>query len=162
MSKQSIADVFRFAREARQLAGELPLAALGRLADQLARDDGALSWSLAGSLDVDDQVRLRLKIDGRMILRCLRCLGELEWPLAIDVVLSPVKVGEPPLLDDDDEVDEIEVGDGGELDVLALVEDEIILTLPFAPRHEEDCISLRPADGVEKESPFAALAARRR
>jgi uncharacterized protein len=43
------------------------------------------------------------------------------------------------------------------MDVLALVEDEIVLAVPIAPRHES-CDAPRPSDGVKKESPFAALA----
>ena len=44
-----------------------------------------------------------------------------------------------------------------ELDVVELVEDEILLTLPVAPRHER-CGLPGSADVGERENPFAALA----
>ena len=56
------------------------------------------------------------------------------------------------------QVDAIELD--GELDVLALVEDEILLALPIAPRHQV-CDAPQPEGGTSKESPFAALASLR-
>jgi uncharacterized protein len=161
---QSIADVFRFAREARQLAGETRLVAFERLRDQLARSDGALVWRLTGRLDAEGKALLALEVTGRVVLRCQRCLAALDWPLAVDVALSPLRVGQPvPEGElDNDEVDVIEVGAEGGLDVLALIEDEIILALPFVPRHEEDCAVLdqrEVAGGAGRESPFAVLSA---
>ena len=40
-----------------------------------------------------------------------------------------------------------------------LVEDELILALPFAPLHEVDACSVRPAEtpATEKQNPFAIL-----
>jgi uncharacterized protein len=58
---------------------------------------------------------------------------------------------------ENDEVDVIEVGAGDRLDVLALIEDEIILALPLAPRHES-CGLPRTDCGAGRESPFAVLA----
>ena len=49
-----------------------------------------------------------------------------------------------------------------ELDIIALVEDEIILSLPVSPRHGEDecTVDKRESDNrVEGKSPFSALAA---
>jgi uncharacterized protein len=37
-----------------------------------------------------------------------------------------------------------------------LIEDELILALPFAPRHE-DCRPAGAGDSAESDSPFAAL-----
>ena len=45
-----------------------------------------------------------------------------------------------------------------ELDVVALVEDEIILALPSAPRHDDCALPDSNTRGT-KVSPFAALAA---
>ena len=44
-----------------------------------------------------------------------------------------------------------------ELDVEALVEDEILLSLPVAPRHEQ-CVVPGAAAAGERINPFAALA----
>jgi uncharacterized protein len=45
------------------------------------------------------------------------------------------------------------------LDLLALIEDEVILSLPLAPRHDEgQCESVERRKSDEKPSPFAVLA----
>ena len=46
-------------------------------------------------------------------------------------------------------------------DVLALIEDEIILRLPISPRHTDAECSIAPLDlagGMERDKPLAALA----
>ncbi len=158
-----IPDPFRFAAESRSIAGELAVADLIRLSDALASSEGVLVWRVSGSMVEGAEgleARLRLQVDGALQLRCQRCLGGLEWPLRLDTLLQPVRVGQPIPEEEleDDEVDAIEIE--GELDVLALLEDEILLALPIAPRHQV-CEAPRPDGGSSKESPFAALASLR-
>ncbi|WP_065340207.1 YceD family protein [Azoarcus olearius] len=152
-----IADPFRFAVEARSLAGKVGVAALERLADALAGTEGDVEYRIAGSLDKQGKPRLQLIVKGCLELRCQRCLEGMSWALAVDRVLQPFRSGEeiPDEELEDDEVDAIEVESG--LDVVGLVEDEILLALPIAPRHE----SCGPAgqEGADgKASPFAVLA----
>lgn len=156
----TIADPFRFAAEGRRIDAEVEVAKLERLADSLADVAGALRFSIEGSLDDERRSRLRLVVGGVLTLRCQRCLGGLEWPVGIEVMLQPVRAGEeiPDEELEDDEIDALEVGN--DLDVIALVEDEVLLALPIAPRHD-DCQPPRPDGGVQKESPFAGLAALR-
>lgn len=128
--------------------------------DRLVDTAGALRYSLEGFLDAERRARLNLSVSGELVLRCQRCLGGLAWPVEIEVSLHPVREGQdiPDEELEDDEFDALEVGE--ELDVVALVEDEVLLALPIAPRHD-DCQPPRPDGGVEKESPFAKLAALR-
>ena len=155
-----IADPFRFAADGRRIDAEVDVSKLERLADSLADTAGALRFSIEGSLDDEQLPRLHLSVSGGLVLRCQRCLGGLAWPVEIEVSLQPVRKGEviPDDELEDDEIDALEVG--GDLDVVALVEDEVLLALPIAPRHD-DCQPPRPDGGVEKESPFAKLAALR-
>ncbi|MBB4010888.1 uncharacterized metal-binding protein YceD (DUF177 family) [Niveibacterium umoris] len=46
------------------------------------------------------------------------------------------------------------------LDVLALIEDELLLALPISPRHEV-CDTPQPRERDDSASPFAALASLR-
>ncbi len=146
------------------------MAGLLRLADLLVADEGLVRWRLAGftvrpktALQPGGgapEPRLELEVSGTLSLRCQRCLEALQWPVAIRSVLHPVPVGEPIADEEleDDEVDAVEVD--GELDLLALIEDEILLALPISPRHE----NCGPSSGMEttaRESPFTALAALR-
>ncbi len=160
---RTIPDPFRFAADGRSLVGEVAVADLLHLSDVLASLEGALAWRLEGSMAqgaVGLEPRLRLVVEGELSLSCQRCLGGLSWGLKVDNVLQPVRPGQaiPEGELEDDEVDAIEVA--AELDVLALVEDEILLALPIAPRHE-NCESPRNMAGSNKESPFAALASLR-
>lgn len=163
VSSGVIPDPFRFAAESRSIEGELAVADLLRLSDVLASTAGQLSWRVEGFM-VDGaetaEPRLRLRVDGALELRCQRCLGGLAWPLRIDTLLQPVRSGQPIPEEEleDEEVDAIEIE--AELDVLALLEDEILLALPLAPRHQV-CEMPRPEAAGSKESPFAALASLR-
>ena len=158
-----ISDPFRFAAEARTLEGVAAVADMLRLTDALASSVGQVSWRIEGSM-VDGveglEPRLRLVVEGELQLCCQRCLGGMAWPVKVDSSLQPVRSGQqiPEEELEDDEVDAIELD--GELDVLALVEDEILLALPIAPRHQV-CDAPQPEGGVSKESPFAALASLR-
>jgi uncharacterized protein len=101
-------------------------------------------------------------VNGRLELRCQRCLDGLDWDLAVEAALLPVRTGQS-FPDDDlenDEVDVIEVGSDVEFDVLSQVEDEIILALPIAARHS-DCGmpgAVEANGGARGQSPFSALA----
>jgi uncharacterized protein len=154
-----IADVYKFAREAGRLEGKVPLAAFGRLVDQLLRVEGAVDYRIVGRVGIDGKARLEIALRGQLVLRCQRCLGEVLWELAVDSVLMPMRAGDALPEDEleNDEVDAIEVEAEGGLDPLVLIEDEIILALPFIPRHES-CSPLREESGADRESPFAVLA----
>ena len=69
---------------------------------------------------------------------CQRCLGRLDWPVdqATEVLLAGDE-RELAALDDASE-GEVILADGP-LDPAELVEDELVLTLPFAPLHEGPC-----------------------
>lgn len=162
-SFQVVPDPFRFAAESRFIEGTTRVAELLRLSDALASAGSMVQWRLDGFITEGvegSEPRLRLRIEGQLDLCCQRCLSALEWPLRLDTLLQPVRVGQPIAEEEleNDEVDAIEID--GELDVLALLEDEILLALPIAPRHQV-CDAPRPEVGASKESPFAALASLR-
>ncbi|THF60874.1 YceD family protein [Pseudothauera rhizosphaerae] len=152
-----IADPIRFARDARVLRGQVAVGRLGRLADQLFDASGSVAWELTGQAGEDRKPRLLLAANGTLRLRCQRCLGGLDWPLALSSRLLLVPVGQeiPEEELEDDEQDAIEAA--ADMDVVALLEDEILLALPIAPRHDE-CDVPRPEGGDSKKSPFAVLA----
>lgn len=152
-----IADPFRFAAEGRKLERRVALAGLSRLADVLIDREGEVAYTLTGEFGSDRQPRLRLVASGQFHLRCQRCLGVIEWPLALESLLQLVRPG-TPIPEEELEIDEFDTIEAGvDLDVTSLLEDELLLALPVAPRHE-NCDAPRPLGGVEKESPFAALA----
>lgn len=156
-----IPDPFKFAVEGRRLSGRIALADLPRLADVLREQSGEVLFSLHGEQGVDRKARLRLAISGVLGVRCQRCLGPMEWPLQVDALFELVRPGQPIPEEEleQDAFDAIEATP--DMDVLALVEDEIVLAVPIAPRHDS-CDTPRPEGGAVKESPFAALVKLRR
>jgi uncharacterized protein len=148
-------DSVDFARNGKEIRGEIAVSELSRLADLLARPGGLLTYRVRGFQD-EDRDMLEVSLQGVCTLRCQRCLGELEYPVRLVSrlwLLPASKLGE---VEEDDEVDAIEAQP--RLDVLALIEEELLLGLPFAPRHPEgECV---PAanDLKQKASPFAVLA----
>jgi uncharacterized protein len=149
-------DSVDFARNGRSISGEVPLASLSRLGDVLVDSEGVLAYTVRGAQAERDNL-LALEIHGVCRLRCQRCLGEFSFPVAITSHLRLLDVGETDEFDDaDDEVDCIEASK--QLDVLELIEDEVLLGLPFAPKHPEGACVAGPEGLQRSANPFAALA----
>ncbi len=137
------------------------MASLARLADMLYRSEGELSYVLTGSVGVDGKAWLRLQASGSPVLQCQRCLAGMDWEVALDASLHLVRPG-TAIPDEELEIEEFDSIEAvADMDVLAMLEDELLLALPIVPRHE-DCEAPRPTGTAEKESPFAALAGLRK
>lgn len=153
-----VVDSHEFACGRRVIEGTVPLARLQRLADLLLELDSALAVRLEGWRDEDGNSWLRLTVTGRVAMRCQRCLGSMSLPLNIVSVLQLIGPGEAwpdeDLVDDGADV----IAAENELDVLSLIEDEVLLALPIASRHEQ-CESPQAAGNEYGSSPFMALAA---
>lgn len=120
----------------------VPLARLGRLHDSLLRQDGDLECRLTGLSGVgpgSDKAGLHLQVSGRLILECQRCLGDVEFDCVIDSVLLLMPPGADWPEDELGADDYDAIPASSELSVLALVEDEVLLSLPIVPRHV-DCV----------------------
>ncbi len=154
----TVSDAFAFARDGRTLEGVLDVADLERLHDLLAEVSGKVEYRLQGLKGERGQPQLRLTASGEIPLACQRCLKGIRFPLAVDSLLELVPEGAELSQDEleDDTRDFLPVA--GALDVAGLVEDEILLALPVAPRHEK-CGLPGAAEAGEVVSPFAALAA---
>lgn len=155
--QQAVVDSLEFARKGGHLAGSVAVAALGRLADALADTGGELAYSLDGGRNGDGKPFLHLRVSGRLQLSCQRCLSALPFEVEIDSRLLLVAPGEAwpddELVDDGSDAIEADAA----LAVLPLIEDEVLLALPIAPRHG-DCRPPQADGGDKKPSPFAALA----
>ena len=154
----TVSDSFSFARDGRVLEGTLAIADLERLHDLLAEISGEVGYRLQGIVGERGQPQLRLTVSGEVPLACQRCLQVVHFPLVVDSLLELVPEGAELSQDEleDDTRDFLPVA--GELDVADLVEDEILLALPVAPRHEK-CGLPGATEAGELVSPFAALAA---
>ena len=151
-----ITDAFRFAKEGRVLEGTLPVSALERLHDLLVVVEGEVAFRIEGSKGVRGEHLLHLVVTGELPLACQRCLKSVPYDLDVDNLLELVPEGAELSQDEleDDTRDFLPVAK--ELDVAEFVEDEILLALPVAPRHEK-CGLPGAADAGERINPFAAL-----
>ncbi|MFA4968702.1 MAG: YceD family protein [Sulfuritalea sp.] len=153
----TVIDCLEFARSGGLLERSVGLAELPRLAELLTTTAGSLSVRLEGWRDEQGKSWLQLDIAGEPVLCCQRCLGGMKFPLAIRSRLQLIAPGADWPDDDleDDSSDAITAET--DLTVLSLVEDEVLLALPIAPRHEQ-CESPSASAIGNGSSPFAALA----
>lgn len=150
-------DSLDFARKGEEVRGEIPLAEMPRLKDVLFSSDGTISYVVRGSVGGDGKPMLNMMLDGSCYLRCQRCM---------EALLHPVKLGNTLLVVSENELDEFS-GEEGEPDCIAadahlevakLVEDELLLSLPFAPKHPEGVCRLAVGSRDDtSQHPFAAL-----
>lgn len=156
MSHQPVIDGLEFARNGSRLQGDWPLADFPRLRDALRSDSGALRYELQGVPETQGRPALRLRLEGALQLTCQRCLGALEHPLRIESSLllreTQAEIDAEPV---DAEAPE-QIVAGREMPVHDLIEDELLLALPLAPRHER-CAASGAGKDEEKHSPFAGL-----
>jgi uncharacterized protein len=130
-------DALKLSASGEALEGVVDAADLQRVADRLATDAGAakLAWHLVGCRDGQGRPALRLTLAGSVPLVCQRCLQ--PFAALVDQsteLLLARSEAELARLD----VEEIEVVLATErLDTLTLVEDELLLSLPFSPRHAD-------------------------
>ncbi|HET7832839.1 MAG TPA: YceD family protein [Gallionella sp.] len=141
------------------------MAELSRLHDLLEDMQGQLKYTVRGGLDNQGHPFLDISIGGSCRLRCQRCLQGMEYPVELETRLMLCDQAELDALEDDEEeVDSILAET--HLDVLNLLEEEILLSLPFAPRHEPGGCSAADEGNVtrtgeppkEEKNPFAVLA----
>jgi uncharacterized protein len=139
MSAQTVKDPIRFAREAASLVGNIDLMEMDRLRDELAADLGVVSYRLEGAL-VGGRPALRLSIDANPTLICQRCLTPYVHSLHSDgLIFLARNDAEMERWENDDPLLDVIVA-VEHMDVRMLVEDEVLLSLPVVPRHEdEDC-----------------------
>ncbi|HLX31049.1 MAG TPA: DUF177 domain-containing protein [Casimicrobiaceae bacterium] len=129
-------DAFRLAAEQGVAEGNVDAHALPRIANLLSDGPATIGWRIEGFTDVSGRPALRIALKGAVSLTCQRCLADFVWPVdhATEVLLAHDEEEVAAL----DAVSSLEVVHAsGPTDPLALVEDELLLTLPFAPRHPE-------------------------
>jgi uncharacterized protein len=129
-------DAFRLARERGVVEGVLDVTQSDRLYDRLGEGAGRIAWRIEGTADTAGRPALAIALSGEVPLECQRCLDVFAAPVEQrTLTLLARSEGEADALDAGSE-DEVLVADHL-LDARTLVEDELLLTLPFAPMHPE-------------------------
>ncbi|HET9404983.1 MAG TPA: YceD family protein [Burkholderiales bacterium] len=159
----TVIDSLEFAQTGQSLHGSLPVPELVRLRDSLADVLGEIGFVVKGGLDARRRPHLSIDVSGMLHLQCQRCLGVLDYPVSISNTLllaSPGSAAAESFEAQDAEWIEASTT----LDVAGLIEDEVLLSLPYSPRHAEGtCRQGRDAaPGDAKATAFAKLAVLKR
>ena len=155
MLHRPLIDALEFARSRGRISGDWPIADFPRLQGAV-RSGNSLQYELEGVPEEQGRPALHLSVTGALQLTCQRCLGALEHPLRVDALLL--------LYGSESEIDSIpvdaEAPDGivatKEMAVRDLIEEEVLLAIPYAPRHE-GCKGGTDATAAPGARPFADL-----
>jgi len=169
-------DARRFAEADGHLEGECAVGELKRLAadlhpEGLADASASVAWQADGELRGADQaaasaVWLHLQAQATLPLTCQRCLGPVQTPLVVDRWFRFVATETQAEAEDDDAEEDL-LALEPRPDLMAVLEDELLMALPVVPMHGA-CPQPLPSsagrlpdapDGVEpsRENPFQVL-----
>ena len=158
-----------FSRHA-ELNASLPLLVFNRLEQYVSHSEESAGAEIKVELvfNEDDGGRLIIQgsLEGKLPLACQRCLRTIEYKLLsefrVQVLDELIESGDREL--SKEELDVV-LAREGKLDLLSLLEDELILSLPLVVYHDEqNCNEVlnevnRKAQQEGKLKPFAALEA---
>jgi uncharacterized protein len=156
--KTCIINNLEFAQTQQKLIENFAVYDCKRLAEMLVVQDknvepATIHFELAGDCKRFRQPSLHLHIRTKLPVICQRCLDEMlvDLDLSFDYLISEKTNA---ALDETDEMDWLEANN--EMNLQELIEDELLLALPIAPTHAENCSKLSMQSG-EKSNPFAIL-----
>lgn len=173
MSKEFSArrlDVRGFAEEGASLGGQELLRDLPRLIAETQGRGGEspVTWSATGELrdpgHVHPEIWLHLGAQVTLVLTCQRCLGPVQVPVAVERSFRFV-ADEDMAAAQDEHSEEDVLALSRSFDLIELVEDELLMELPLAPRHVICPVPVKLAAADEdfeaaaahRENPFAVL-----
>jgi uncharacterized protein len=160
-----------FAQDGVPLVGTTLLQNMERLAHEAhgLQPDDAVQWQARGELRPraggDDEVWLHLQAKTSIPLTCQRCMGAVATPLEMDQWYRFVANEDIAMAEDDQSEEDLLVMEP-QFDLLAVLEDELLMALPLVPMHEQCPVAPQLSAGdegmeggeVERPNPFAVLA----
>ena len=159
-----------FAAEGEPLVSTTLLQNLERLALESSGQvaDSTLNWQARAELrpgaGEDADVWLHLTSSASIPLTCQRCLTPVDSQIEVDQWYRFVATEEIAMAEDDESEEDLLVMEP-QFDLLAVLEDELIMALPVVPMHEVCPVTLplqtgelKAPENVEKPNPFAVLA----
>lgn len=151
----------RLARQQARISGAIPVIRMSRLAQAVHDSSGEVAFELTFARDPGGVANVTGSLSSRLTLLCQRCLQPLQVDvnarIALGIVQGPQEAKRLPV-----DYDPLEVG-VDPVSLLELIEDEVLLALPFAPLHPAgQCpAGVLPEAGTdvspERQRPFAEL-----
>ena len=158
-------DAVRTAQKRLDYAGIYSPEQVTRVADSVVSVDSDVVASLSFNIDNQRLAVITGHADVDVTLMCQRCSNTFAHHVHTTYCFSPI-VNDEQAEALPEAYEPIEVDEFGEVDLLAMIEDEIILSLPVVPVHDSEHCEVSEADMVfgklpeeaEKPNPFAVLA----
>lgn len=159
-----------FAQEGQALVERTPLSNMERLAQEIQgrAPDLAVSWQAVAELrpqaGAEDAIWLHLEARTTLPLTCQRCMGTMPVPIEINQWYRFVADEDIAMAEDDHSEEDLLVMTP-QFDLLAVLEDELLMALPLVPMHEAcpvaPVFSAGESELAQQEEakphPFAAL-----
>jgi uncharacterized protein len=163
-------DVRRFAEHGAELETNAELQRFSRLFAETQGPGGSVlvHWRARGEMHnrqhVHPQIWVHVEADTTLPLVCQRCLTPVDVPLTVSRSFRFV-ADEATAAAEDDEAEEDLLALSRSFDLVELVEDELLMEVPVAPRHETcpEPVKMSAEDpdfdaaSAEKENPFTVL-----
>ena len=153
------------------LAGTTLLQNMERLAQEThgLQPDLAINWQANAELrtgaGAEADIWLHLQATATLALTCQRCMSTVDTPLAVNQWYRFVATEEIAMAEDDESEEDLLVM-APQFDLLAVLEDELLMALPLVPMHAQcptaPVLSVGDMEpetvAIEKPNPFAVLA----
>jgi len=155
-------DLIATAEAGRVLRGTVSVSGVERLLPVLTSGQGEMQVELSLGKDAGGTRFLAGTIEGEVVLRCQRCMQDMQQPLDIEFRLGLIR-DESAVDKLPDSYEPLEVT--AEPAILAdIIADEVLLALPIVPLHKgsDECLAIveayKPPQDEQRENPFAVLA----
>ncbi len=163
-------DIKAFAQEGAELRGEAALRSYSRLLEEAEGRgaDAPVTWQARGEIrnpnHVVPEIWLQLRANATLPLTCQRCLGQVDVPVSVDRLFRFVSDEEMAAAQDEESEEDV-LALSRSFDLVTLIEDEMLMETPLAPRHQTCPKPLKQSVAdpefesaeTERENPFAVL-----
>ena len=161
----STVDIFSVATNRQKINTTVNISEMPELASLIINSETVKPFAIEGTEGVRGLPAAILTIDGKVQMRCTRCTQPIDIDIEREVpflfIKSEAEANRIPV--EEDEEWDVVVG-SEHMDVAAWVQEEIILSLPNFPRHD-DCeaplkhsdIASEDEEVIERPKPFANL-----
>ena len=160
MLNRILIDPQAFTQQKQSMQGKVALSDLDKRvhSPDFTQLSAQVAYFLAGDVDKWQHPGLSLTLSGSLPMRCQRCMQPVNVQLNehAQIVLfdNENELNQAMLVDEACEGVLIEP----ELDVFTLLEDQILMALPFSPKHEHCHIAHEDAIHTQQLHPFSVLA----
>lgn len=159
-------DPRKLASQGAIVKGTIGGAMLDRLSDAVLEGFAPIEVELEFHKDADGHALIAGKVTGNVQIQCQRCLDAVDHAIETNFDVRPV-LTDAQAQAHQKNVDVVMLDAEGQLDAVAMIEDELLLELPIVIYHDYDCLPVtefgepevvQEQQDAQQENPFAILA----